>query len=79
MMLDGAFCDSQFYMKTQWSDILAPSLSTSTFRLLRQLTDSGKFDDPRYVAIENSLSMQVSFNSFDVVDTQTLFVKKKRV
>lgn len=55
MVLDGALCDSQLYIKSQWEDVLS-ELPTFTQQKLRKLEDSGKHLSPEYKSIESSLS-----------------------
>ena len=54
LMLDGALCDGNLYISTQWRDIIS-TMPTFTQKLLRKLTDEKAFDTPVYKALEDVL------------------------
>ena len=53
-MLDGALCDGDLYIRTQWRDIIS-TMPTYTQKLLRKLTDQKAFDSPTYKLLEEVL------------------------
>jgi len=55
MILDGALADDKLYIETQWRDRIS-TLPTFTQKLLRKLTDEGRFDDPVYEFLDDQLS-----------------------
>jgi L-proline amide hydrolase len=54
LMLDGALCDGDLYINTQWRDVIS-TMPTFTQKLLRKLTDERAFDTPVYKALEDAL------------------------
>ena len=54
LMLDGALCDGDLYIRTQWRDIIS-TMPTYTQKLLRKLTDQKAFDSPTYKLLEEVL------------------------
>eukprot|EP00596_Hydrurales_sp_CCMP1899_P007528 CAMPEP_0119043228 /NCGR_PEP_ID=MMETSP1177-20130426/19660_1 /TAXON_ID=2985 /ORGANISM="Ochromonas sp, Strain CCMP1899" /LENGTH=185 /DNA_ID=CAMNT_0007010911 /DNA_START=505 /DNA_END=1062 /DNA_ORIENTATION=- len=54
LMLDGALCDAQVYIKTQWRDVLS-TLPTLTQKLLKKLEDEKDYDNPMYKEMEDTL------------------------
>ena len=55
--MDGALCDSQLYISTQWRDNLS-QLPTLTQKLFRRLVADKEFESPAFKAIEASLAAQ---------------------
>ena len=47
LVLDGALCDGEVYIKTQWEERIA-TLPTFTQRLLRKLEDEKDYGNPKY-------------------------------
>ena len=55
LILDGALCDGQVYIKTQWRDRIS-TLPSHTQKLLRKLEDTKAYDTPAYRVIEPALT-----------------------
>ena len=54
MVLDGALCDGQVYVKTQWRDRIS-SLPSFTQKLLTELEDTKNYEHPAYDALNLAL------------------------
>ncbi len=55
MVLDGALCDGQLYIRTQWRDRIS-KLPSFTQNLLHKLTNEKAYDSPFYKEIDRVLS-----------------------
>ena len=55
MILDGALCDSQLYISTQWRDRIS-TLPAVTQKLLRQVVDTEDFSSPLYHELNDMIS-----------------------
>jgi len=56
LILDGALCDAQVYIKTQWRDRIS-TMPTYTQRLLRHLEDTKAYDTAAYRVLEAALGL----------------------
>ena len=71
MMLDGALCDGQVYIQTQWRDRIS-TLPTYTQKILKGIIKNGSFDSPIAKQIDFILSYHFTCRTIprpDVLET----------
>lgn len=71
ILLDGALCDAQLYIRSQWSEYIS-RLPTYSQKLLRKLTDEKDFDNPIYSQFDRTLASQFTLR---IIPTPDCFKK----